>query len=371
MTPFGASVPVLQLLGLYAAVYSLTFHAGELYKATGKAHILVWLSLAKLVTFAPVLWFAAGRSITAVAAAVLALNVAFGLVRATIVRRHLGIGVGAQLRPVAAPIVAGLAMWCAVVLRRQRAALVGHLVRLVLLGVLGLALYRRRARRARPHGLVPAARAHRLGAGPGHERARGSAGRPGRARRPSPRALATVAVRGVRASSLARAVGSAVDARPTCPTARAVAPWWRRSRRPRGRRRSWTRCPGRARGPARTGLGPVGRPPSGGGAPGRGPSGPRGGGLLPLRRHLRQPHPPRARGAAATRCGGSPPRRAPGGVRRSRLARLGNYLPRVGHRFLDGRAVLLHAASGGALTWPGADVTGAPHVGPPRCDAQR
>lgn len=43
---------------------------------------------------------------------------------------------------------------------------------------------------------------------------------------------------------------------------------------------------------------------------------------------------------------------------RSRLARLGNYLPRVGHRFLDGQAVLLRAVDGGAVAWPGADVAG-------------
>ena len=138
---FGTSVPVLRFLGLYAAAYSLTFHAGELYKATGRAHILLWLSLGKLVTFAPVLWFAAGRSIVAVAAAVLALNIAFGLVRATIVRRYLGIGVVAQLRPVAAPITAGLVMWCALVLVGPLLPSWGHLLRLALLVVLGLGLF--------------------------------------------------------------------------------------------------------------------------------------------------------------------------------------------------------------------------------------
>lgn len=138
---FASSVPVLRLLGLYAAVYSLTFHAGELYKATGKAHILVWLSLVKLVTFAPVLWFAAGRSIEAVAAAVLGLNVLFGLLRATIVRRHLDIGVVAQARPVAAPIAAGLVMWCGVVLAGEALPPWSHLLRLVVLALLGLGLF--------------------------------------------------------------------------------------------------------------------------------------------------------------------------------------------------------------------------------------
>jgi lipopolysaccharide exporter len=138
---FAASVRVLQLLGLYAAVYSLTFHAGELYKATGNAHILVWLSLVKLVTFAPVLWFAAGRSIVAVAAAGLGLNVVFGLLRATMVRRHLDIGVVAQVRPVAAPTAAGLVMWGAVVLVGNALPAWSHLGRLLMLTLLGLVLF--------------------------------------------------------------------------------------------------------------------------------------------------------------------------------------------------------------------------------------
>lgn len=41
---------------------------------------------------------------------------------------------------------------------------------------------------------------------------------------------------------------------------------------------------------------------------------------------------------------------------RSRLARLGNVLPRIGHHFLDGRAVLFRSGPGEPLAWPGADV---------------
>lgn len=43
---------------------------------------------------------------------------------------------------------------------------------------------------------------------------------------------------------------------------------------------------------------------------------------------------------------------------RSRLARLGNFLPLVGHHFLDGRAVLLRPVGGVALACPGEDVAG-------------
>ena len=51
--------------------------------------------------------------------------------------------------------------------------------------------------------------------------------------------------------------------------------------------------------------------------------------------------------------------------RRSRLARVGNYLPWIGHHFLDGTAVLLVPTGSAAPSWPGADFgepAGAPVV---------
>jgi hypothetical protein len=44
--------------------------------------------------------------------------------------------------------------------------------------------------------------------------------------------------------------------------------------------------------------------------------------------------------------------------RRSRLARVGNYLPRIGHHFFDGTAVLLVPTGSAAPPWPGADLKG-------------
>jgi hypothetical protein len=43
---------------------------------------------------------------------------------------------------------------------------------------------------------------------------------------------------------------------------------------------------------------------------------------------------------------------------RSRAARVGNHLPLVGHRFFDGRVVLLRTGGGTPLPWPGADFGG-------------
>jgi PST family polysaccharide transporter len=138
---FSASVPVLQFLGIYGLVYGLTFHAGELYKATGRAHILLWLAVVKLVLMLPTLWIAAGHSITAVAGALVGLHVVFAVLRAGIVRRYVGISVGAQVRAVIAPVVAGAAMWGAVALVGALLPEWPHLVRLVLLMVVGAVVY--------------------------------------------------------------------------------------------------------------------------------------------------------------------------------------------------------------------------------------
>jgi PST family polysaccharide transporter len=138
---FSASVPVLQFLGIYGAVYALTFHAGELYKATGRAHILLWLAVVKLVLMLPALWVAAGHSITAVAGTLVGLHLVFAVMRAGIVRRYIGIGMGAQLRAVIAPVVAGVVMWGAVVLLGTLLPDWPHLLRLVLLMVAGAVVY--------------------------------------------------------------------------------------------------------------------------------------------------------------------------------------------------------------------------------------
>ena len=89
---FVPSVPLLQLLGLYSAAYSLSFFAGEVYKAIDRARILIWVSLVRLVVFAPVLWWAAGHSVGRVALAFLLLHLVFVVVRLVILRSVLALG---------------------------------------------------------------------------------------------------------------------------------------------------------------------------------------------------------------------------------------------------------------------------------------
>jgi len=62
------SIPVMQMLALYALLQSISFNAGDVYKAIGRPKILSYLGVVKLLVTIPVLWIAAGHGIRWVAA---------------------------------------------------------------------------------------------------------------------------------------------------------------------------------------------------------------------------------------------------------------------------------------------------------------
>ncbi|HJW90701.1 MAG TPA: lipopolysaccharide biosynthesis protein [Anaerolineales bacterium] len=64
---WSASVPVMQALSIYTLIYSLSFNAGDIYKATGRLSILNRVALLRLALTVPVLWFAVGWGIWQVA----------------------------------------------------------------------------------------------------------------------------------------------------------------------------------------------------------------------------------------------------------------------------------------------------------------
>jgi PST family polysaccharide transporter len=64
---WAASVPVMQALSIYTLIYSLSFNAGDIYKATGRLGILKRVALLRLALTIPVLWAAAGWGIWQVA----------------------------------------------------------------------------------------------------------------------------------------------------------------------------------------------------------------------------------------------------------------------------------------------------------------
>lgn len=81
------AIPVLRMLALFSVVYSMSFHAGEIYKATGRPGILNWMSVLKVAVFVPALWLAAQQSIATVGLAVLVVNVFLTAVKLAVAQR--------------------------------------------------------------------------------------------------------------------------------------------------------------------------------------------------------------------------------------------------------------------------------------------
>jgi PST family polysaccharide transporter len=143
---FAAASDELAMLSIFAVLYSVSFHAGDVYKALGRPVLLTGLGVAKLSVLVPVVWMAALHSTFAVAAGLVVVELALGSVRLLLVRHVLGVTMRAHARVLVGPIAAAGAAALAV-------AAVAHLlpvwppaVRLALLlplatALLGGALY--------------------------------------------------------------------------------------------------------------------------------------------------------------------------------------------------------------------------------------
>ncbi|MFC7621701.1 lipopolysaccharide biosynthesis protein [Microlunatus sp. GCM10028923] len=139
---FGEATTPLRLLGLCAAVYALSFHAGEVYKATGRTRLMIILSVIRLIIFAPALWWAAGHSIVAVAGTLLGLQLIFTLVRLGLIRSVLGLRIADQWHAIwPALLAAGLAGGAVFGLSRLVTPVLSTGPRLVILAMTGAALY--------------------------------------------------------------------------------------------------------------------------------------------------------------------------------------------------------------------------------------
>jgi lipopolysaccharide exporter len=139
---FAPAAPLLAVLGVYAALDSLAFHAGEVYKATGRSHLLIRLAVVRLAAFAPALWWAAGRSTLTVAWTFLVLHLVFTVVSLLLIRHVLSLRLRDQWSAYWPALLAGVIMAGSVVLLRLPVAeMLPALPRLVLLVVVGAAVY--------------------------------------------------------------------------------------------------------------------------------------------------------------------------------------------------------------------------------------
>jgi lipopolysaccharide exporter len=131
------AIPVLRLLGVFSLLYAVSFHSGEVFKAIGRPGILNSFAALELGMLAPALWLAAGHSITAVAAALVLVNVVLMLLKFAVVTKVLDLAPARLPRAFLPAALASATMSVALLLLD---GVVGHLapaLRLVLLVVVG------------------------------------------------------------------------------------------------------------------------------------------------------------------------------------------------------------------------------------------
>jgi PST family polysaccharide transporter len=113
--PYAASAPILSVLAIYTALYSASFHAGDVFKAIGRPGILTAINAGHLVVLVGPIWWAAGHSALMVAWALLGVEVVHFGARMTVLHRLTGTTwrsvAGALWRPTAAAVPMGLVLY--------------------------------------------------------------------------------------------------------------------------------------------------------------------------------------------------------------------------------------------------------------------
>lgn len=81
------AIPILRVLAIYALMYSIAYHIGDVYKAIGRPQILIWLAVFTLVLIAPALIIGSRFGL---------IGVAWGYAIAMIIDRVVGIVVATR-----------------------------------------------------------------------------------------------------------------------------------------------------------------------------------------------------------------------------------------------------------------------------------
>jgi lipopolysaccharide exporter len=106
---FAPAIDELAAISVFTVLYTVSFHAGDVYKAMGRPVLLTALGAVKLAVLAPVVWIAAGHSTLAVALGLVAVEVVVGTIRLGLVHRVLGVSIARHVRVLAGPVAASAA----------------------------------------------------------------------------------------------------------------------------------------------------------------------------------------------------------------------------------------------------------------------
>lgn len=111
---YAGSAPILSVVALYTAVYSMSFHAGDVFKAIGRPGVLTAINAGKLILLIGPIWWAAGHSVILVAWALVGTEVVHFLVRMTVLQRMMNVRwsaiASALLRPAGAALPMGFVL---------------------------------------------------------------------------------------------------------------------------------------------------------------------------------------------------------------------------------------------------------------------
>jgi PST family polysaccharide transporter len=107
---YAGAASVLVVLSIYALLFSVSWHAGDVFKAMGRPGLLIATGTGRLVLMLGPVWWAAGHSITLVGAMLLAVESVMFTVNTLLVRKVAGIHLGDLFTAVVRPLPAAIAM---------------------------------------------------------------------------------------------------------------------------------------------------------------------------------------------------------------------------------------------------------------------
>jgi len=135
------AIPVMQMLCLYSLGYSLSFNAGDIYKATGKPWILNLIGIFKLAVTIPVIWYAAGQSIIAVAVGQVVVIAFFALIELGIVSKIVSIRPSDIMKALLPALTGGAGLFLITAMVYRGLSMSADMVRLIVIPLIGVVFY--------------------------------------------------------------------------------------------------------------------------------------------------------------------------------------------------------------------------------------
>lgn len=107
---YAGAAPVLVVLSVYGLLFSVSWHAGDVFKAIGRPSLLLATGTGRLALMVGPVWWAAGHSIVMVALMLVAVELVLLVVNTVLLRRVGGITPGQLWNAVGGPLPAAVGM---------------------------------------------------------------------------------------------------------------------------------------------------------------------------------------------------------------------------------------------------------------------